>query len=249
MKKTYSLIVLNIILFIFSGSACKENDEPKNRNSYSDTIYYDIGVIKKILSKQNGDLNGPCLSFDTLGHIKKREFFVNDIKTGLSQYFNDDGSLHRENYYENGKLLLERDFGKEGNLTFQSLITDSSKTLVWWYNSNKRSEEHYYNDREDGEWKHWFENGNLKTFGTYERNISDDTLRTKYTGVTNSYGNHTLWTYYKPVHGLWVLFCENGDTAMTENYENGELVKSTLYDSCDVIQELKGGHIPTFGLH
>ena len=57
--------------------------------------YYENGQLEETLNYKDGNLEGPRISYYENGQVKVMQYFRKGIEVGVSEYFNEDGSLEK----------------------------------------------------------------------------------------------------------------------------------------------------------
>lgn len=146
--------------------------------------YWENGIVKAEGNRKNFELDSIWSFYDETGKIslqitymkgKKEgirrtyredevieENFSNDIKQGLTINYYPDGTIKRSVNFENG---LENGFAREydSHGTIVTLIEYRRGFIVDRENINRRDK----NGMKQGRWKFFYENGKVKTEGTY----------------------------------------------------------------------------------
>jgi len=106
-----------------------------------------INILKK------GILNGPINVYYPNGKIKSKQFFINNRKAGIWQYF-----------YENGKLKTE---------IVYNIMSNEEEGIIKHYDEKGViiSEGKIVNDNMAGVWKHYDENGKKNYTYDFEKGI------------------------------------------------------------------------------
>ncbi len=95
------ILLLNIILFSLFFS--NNNDINSATDNYQDSyiVYYPTGEKRYVQNYDVwGDLTGEWLNFYKNGNIKQKGFYKNGKPYGLWTYYNEDGSITKEDFLE-----------------------------------------------------------------------------------------------------------------------------------------------------
>lgn len=168
---------INLIYHSFDDSFYLRNNDKKNNWM----VYYDKKYTKLSFSVFYQNDTCEIIDYHINGFIKRKKlvFSGTDRIIGISD----------TRWYNNGQLMVDVNFS-----TFPCIVKN-------YYRNGQQRFEFYYSDEwltANGDWKEWYENGNLKSMGYYKDNKK-----------------HGIWKYYK----------ENGELEKIEEYNNGELIK------------------------
>jgi antitoxin component YwqK of YwqJK toxin-antitoxin module len=152
----------------------------------------------------NKKFSGDCKTFYPNKQTKEAFSLENGIITGDLKSFYEDGTLKEKIQFLKGKQTGEREeFFENGKLKY-SVKKDSVLNQLrhqWYYeNENPEKLEHKQLDKDEriGEYKEWYNNGQLKETGTY---ISD----------------------YKK-NGEWLEYYSDGSKKIEAEYNNGDFL-------------------------
>ena len=155
------------------------------------TFYNDNGVKTLVINYKEGKKNGERIQYSTDEYTV--ENWEEDTIIGSVNTFNSEGKLIKSVPYENGKAHgIAKQFDTSGTVTtishyFKGVMTKRERI-------NRRDKA----GLKQGNWKFFWENGNLKTEGTY---LNDKK------------------------HGFFKDYDENGNFLAVYKYENDELVE------------------------
>lgn len=137
-------------------------------------FYTNDSLIKEKISYLNGKKNGYYYSFNffknkdsiTISYIEKKELYLNNVKSGLSTYYSNNGLINKTVFYKNGKRNgITKEYDKHGNLVTVINYKDGreiSRDVINRMNDSLKV----------GIWKEFYDNGRLKR----ELNYSDGKL-------------------------------------------------------------------------
>jgi antitoxin component YwqK of YwqJK toxin-antitoxin module len=114
--------------------------------------WYDGGNLKlKQAYNKNKRHGNNILYWDIQdsSNIRESGNYKQDAKTGVWNYWYQNGNLHYQENMKEGRRVLE------GSIVF------------YYPNGNKKKELSYKNGLPNGMWRTWYEGGNLKTEGEY----------------------------------------------------------------------------------
>lgn len=118
--------------------------------------------------------------------------------------------------------------GKPLRISFVDTTDGKSDTVrieEYWPNGNKRIAGSYKNNKREGEWTYWFENGNVWSKGYFMDGLSHGKF-----DIYKDDGSRYLQSSYKKgiPHGCWTFFDKN--LKKKEVYfENDSIVKQIDY--------------------
>jgi antitoxin component YwqK of YwqJK toxin-antitoxin module len=142
--------------------------------------FYKNNKIKEIFSLEKGVVSGAFKSFYESGKPKEIIHYLHGEQTG-----------EREEFHENGnkKHIVK-------------LLSDKKQFEHFWYYENGKLQklEHKLIDKDEtiGEYKEWYDNGQLAETGTYISNIEHD--------------------------GEWLQFYKNGNKKLEAEFKNGDFL-------------------------
>ena len=196
-----------------------------------------------------GRKQGYWESIDNKGALVYSGYFKDDKPVGeLKRYFPTGEVRVIMNYQSEGTKAQSRFFWQNGELAACGNYISNKRDSVWLYysyytksisnrveyNEGKRNgkEQSYYpngnvaeeivwkNDLKEGSWKRFFDNGQLKTTGTYINDKLDGLYATYYPEgkkeVEGAYRNDLP-------HGEWKRFDEKGNIISITKYANGKV--------------------------
>lgn len=142
--------------------------------------YYGDNAIKEVFCLENGVIHGEFRSFYENGKAKEQIQYSQGVQTG-----------ERVEYYENGnkKYTIRKD-----------PVVQQFEHLWYYENGNPRKLEHKKADKDErmGEYKEWYENGQLAKAGSYISAYERD--------------------------GSWLEFHEDGSKKLEAEFKNGEFL-------------------------
>ena len=182
-----------------------ENDSPKSEGFYKD-----------------GKRDGIFKEYDSNGRVVKKEEYRNDIliqtvqveqeKYDVKRSFYPDGSVKSIGTYKKG--LPEgvfREYDAKGNLTDTAKVFSEGRLL----RQGKLDDQ----GREQGLWKEFFEDGNLRSEGNYK----DGKREGRWSYYFNNRQEEQVGEYSKgKPTGEWKKFFADGKLQRKEFYENGK---------------------------
>ena len=232
----------------------------KRTNHLLDSLWYfyneygdSVEKISYVLGKRNG------FSFrygykdkknsDNHMTLLDKELYVNDLREGRSDYYNDDGKLHEIVNFKNGKRNgISLEYGNDSLVkVYRVYVNDvlvenerlnrrnkeGKKQGVWkkfFPDGRIKSEAYYRNDTIDGLFKEFNEKGALITSLVYRNGIirehnASDTLSIE---IRNKYDDQGNLIYSGP-------FRKNVPIGIHRNYEKGKVTGGKLYDDNGVL--------------
>jgi antitoxin component YwqK of YwqJK toxin-antitoxin module len=197
-----------------------ENDTLKYDGFFKDDLptgefkyYYGNGRIKAIVKFTHSHL---CMS--TMYHpngVKMAEGnFLDNLKDGTWNYYNESGILVSEECYDQGKKIsVWKTFLSDGTLSEE--IT-------------------YYNGYRQGPWRQFFPEGRPKLIGSYKEDMKDGPFQLFYPNqeklLTGFYINDQR-------EGEWLYYLEDGSLQKKRTYKNGYMTNEVIYIEMDEDKE------------
>ena len=164
--------------------------------------------------------SGECKTYYTKHKVKETFFLQNGLINGEFKSYYENGNLNEAIQYLNGVQTGERiEFYESGGKKYSASKDIIKKQFehFWYYENGKAKKlEHKQLDRDErkGEYKEWYENGQLSETGTYISNHERD--------------------------GEWLEFYENGNRKVEAEFKSGHFLLKNHW-SKDGIQTLKEG--------
>ena len=148
--------------------------------------FYDDKAVKEEFNLVKGVITGEFNSYYPNGVNKEKIDYLNGVQTG-----------EREEFYDNSKLK------------YQGTVAPSKKHTVhkWFYengNPKKLETKLIEKDERQGEYKEWYENGQLAESGTYISGYERD--------------------------GEWLEFYEDGSKKVEAEFKNGEFILNNCWN-------------------
>ncbi len=135
-------------------------------------------------------------------YVWSKELYAGDLKEGIAYIYFPNGKVQQTIAYNSGrKEGLSKEYDIEGNLI--TLLEYNNDFLV----SRERINRVDNKRLKQGEWKEFYQNGNIKT----EKTFRDDQL-----------------------HGYYKEYDNRGKLILTMLYENGSIVKSRVEEEPDI---------------
>lgn len=216
----------NIISFfkykngILVDRECINRSDSKGYKQGKWKYFYDNLVVKEEGNYKNDKKNGYFKSYDKDGNLLSVKKYINDIeqteapevadikvKTDyypngtvktVGLYKNDVPEGVRTEYNEQGEVTQSYVFSK-GIITSQGIVDVLGK--------------------KQGEWKHFYEDGSLKSYGSYSNDKPIGNWKYFYPdGKVESEG---AYTNKGNLNGLWKWYYEDGSIRRIENYFDG----------------------------
>ncbi len=100
-----------------------------------------INILKK------GILNGPINVYYPNGKIKIKQFFINNRKAGIWQYYYENGKLKAEIIYNimtNDEEGIIKNYDEKGIITSEGKIVNNNMAGVWNYYDEKGRKNYTY---------------------------------------------------------------------------------------------------------
>ena len=127
-------------------------------------FYDDNAVLKMEITYKKGKKNGIRTTYRE--NEKIEENFVNDLKQGLSSYYYQEGEIKKTVNYVNGlEEGLAKEYAEDGRIT--QLITYKKGFI----SNRERINRYDRGGKKHGNWKYFFENGNLQLECIYKHGL------------------------------------------------------------------------------
>ncbi len=194
--------------------------------------FYGNGRIMSEANYKNDILNGPYKEYDENGLVKvyfqyaegkmleKADTAELDIE--VRNQYDDDGKLVYSGYYRKDVPVgIHRSFNAEGKV-INALLYDNSGTKLGEGIITPEG-------KKEGPWKYYYNNGKLKSSGSYANNLQTGPWKFLYENEkTEQSGVFKNGKY----DGVWEWFYVNGNIKLEEEYYDGkEEGASAEYDS------------------
>ncbi len=195
-----------------------------------------------------GRKQGIWMTFFPSGKVNKEMKYLDDKLDGLYKEFNENGNLVISLKYKEGKITEDQEqIALQDNIDFRtelndkgvlvssgSFIKDKPVGVHRYYNEQgKVIDAKIYNDfnnvmsegiidetgSKEGDWKDYYDSGELKAVGTYRDNLQTGRWSFYYKdGKKEQEGSYLRGLY----DGLWTWYYENGNVWREESYFNGK---------------------------
>jgi len=198
--------------------------EGSRKNFELDSVwtFYDSQGKKTLeITYKNGKKNGLRRSYQQEEIVN--EYFINDIKQGLSKTYYISGKLKKETPFENGlENGIEREYDTTGLII--SLIEYRTGFVI----NRERINRVDFKGQKQGVWKWFYDNGNLKLEGTFQNDKKNGFFKSyKPDGnliVIEKYINDELQLDAPELRELEVRtdYYPNGQIKATASYNKGK---------------------------
>ncbi len=190
-------ILKKVFKYTDTYTKCEEreyNDDGKKYCVKNITNYFEEKVQAHYLTTKNGSYK----SFYFCDKIKERGTYKNGKKIGIWEKFNEEGQKTKHCLINN-------------NGTAECDIYE-----YYWKNSGSKKKlhftEHYINNKKEGQYIFYYDNGNLKESGEYKNNKQNGPIK-----------------YYR----------ENGILKEVSTYKKGKIITTVIYNTNGEIEKLK----------
>jgi len=216
--------------------------------------YYPDGTVLVRGQTENGNKEGPWITFSKEGHKTEDEIYFMDMKDSIHSFSYDDGSLRMtESYFNNkldgpctmyapgGELMIKLyyyqgeldgyQYMKEGTLTNIIPIKEGDHNVVAWYDNGKKSyEQQFRNFVAEGPQIKYYPNGNIM-----QRRI-----------FSNGMLNGKCEKYYPDGTPESLYYCKNGlyEGEFTEYNKSG-----TVSEKIQFLHDERNGERTLFDLN
>lgn len=198
-------------------------DEEGNRQGdWKD--FYTSGSLKAEGKYSNNKRVGNWKFFFVNGKVEQTGKFSNGKYTGIWNWYYPDGSKWREEEYVNGRLEgLYLEYDKLGNIIAEGEYFDGEKEGLWTYKVGDHKEVgKYVTGLRDGEWKYYYDNGNLSFEGNYVQGNPDGKHQLYYDNELLKEERIYVMGYREK---NWRKFDEEGNLIVTITYKDDKEVR------------------------
>lgn len=151
-----------IIGFLISCSSAHEEIVTKDDNGNPVSSY--------TIRKEDGVKDGTYKVFID-GIIAEEGVFKDGKQDGIRTLFYESKAKQVEETYDNGKLTAKKTYFEDGTLqsegTYDDKVTMSGEWKYYYENGQLKESVNFKNNVEDGNFTEYHENGKIKTEGTY----------------------------------------------------------------------------------
>jgi uncharacterized protein len=179
------------------------------------------------------------------GQLKEEAPYENGKLKGIGKLYDENGKVWSESVFKNGKVDSYKIFDTNGGIITQQK-TSGGKIAVVYYNQfrQKTSEGQLLNGLEQGVWKYYYPNGELKYERSYDKGNSDGSFKYFYKNgklyYEINYVNNNREGYYKSYflngkvrsegyylndeqHGPWTFYSSDGSLDEVNFFQEGEV--------------------------
>lgn len=241
-----------------TGSKILEGRFSNGFRSGSWKTYYDSGQLKEEMNYRNGLLINSYKFFYPNGQIEKQGYYLNNLKNRQWKYFYEDGQLKKQETYKNGALDgLYKSYYKYGQIEEEIIFENGeSKSYKFYYMDGQIMEEqneingvfvttkYFYktydniegkkiNDKWQGSYKSYYDNGQIEKIGFYQNNLQQRQWKYYFEdGQLHAVGSYKNGDGTNPgdsgipTHGRegkWKIYHENGQLSEDKDYKDGML--------------------------
>ncbi|QVW24564.1 toxin-antitoxin system YwqK family antitoxin [Pseudomonas hormoni] len=186
--------------------------------------YDEAGALIGRISYQNDVLHGPILGYYPDGRIKHRGQYVEGKMVGPNTHYHPDGSLeHSGEYVDSKPLGWHTQYHPNGKVR-QKVFNDEQnvqRSYATWNDQGIQTVQWQWDEqgREQGDFKEWHKNGQLKEQKTYKDGKLEGALRTWYDD-----GQMNTSVEYKDnlTQGPGRFWAQDGSLTLECQYEAGE---------------------------
>ncbi len=212
--------VISSVLYNDYGKVVSEGivtQEGKKEGNWKD--YYLSGELRAEGQYKDNKRTGQWVFYFKNGNIEQKGAYIQGRPHGLWNWYYDDGNLLREEYYRMGREDGQStEYSRNGEILTKGAYIDGEKEGEWIYIVGDHTEKgKYISGMENGVWKHFYENGNLKYEGNYIQGFPDGKHRFYYE-------NEQLRKEQYYVMGIresnWKKYDREGNLVMTITYKD-----------------------------
>lgn len=219
-------------------------------------FYNEEGVITVEINYSEGKKEGPRKFYEE-GKLVKEESYKNDLKDGLTKTFYPDGSVHEEipfvegresgiayEYAEDDGRIISMITYKNGYVNKKEYINrvdkfgqKQDKWIEFYEDGTVKLEGRYKNDKKDGYWKDYTEEGSLISTTKWKNGIliPDPEELAKLDIKTKYHPNAQpkfVGSYNKDVEeGVHRFYSEDGEITASKIYHRGVLLGEGIVDA------------------
>jgi len=127
-------------------------------------FYDENAVLKMEITYKEGQKNGIRTTYRE--NEKIEENFIDDLKQGITSYYYPEGALKKTVFFIDGlEEGMAKDYAEDGRIT--QLITYKKGFIA----NRERINRYDNNDKKHGNWKYFYDNGNLKLECIYKHGL------------------------------------------------------------------------------
>lgn len=182
--------------------------------------FYDNGSVKLEGIYRDDKKNGYFKEYDEKGMLVNIAKFVNDV---LQQETPELVKLDvRTDYYPNGKPKTVASYKGETPQGIRREYDSAGKVIAaYTFNKGKMIAEGIVDDEgvKDGPWKEYFEDGQLRSEGTY--NLGKRVGKWRFYHQNSAIEQEGNYNNQGNAEGLWKWYFDNGNVEREESYRNG----------------------------
>ncbi|MEQ8907784.1 MAG: hypothetical protein RIC95_01205 [Vicingaceae bacterium] len=222
----------------------KKNGEVEKTEIYRNGYLLSSGIIDNA-----GLYQGLWETYYLNGQLKSKGEYLDGKKYGKWSYYFQNGTLEQEGfydkngeftgtwkwYYDDSKLLRTEEFrrgledgileeyDRKGNLITKGEFFDGEKEGEWFYELNDHREEGKYRYGErNGQWIHYYPNGDISFEGAYVEGVPEGKHKYYYpNGVLEKVEQYS----FGEKDGKWLWYNKDGFETMSITYKNGKAKK------------------------
>ncbi len=126
-------------------------------------------IIEYSEAYKDGKLNGDKVWYSDKGKIAMTESYVDEKLNGEQRSYYSDGNIKAITKYKNNRIIGIEFFAQNGKLLHKSdMSTGTGEWKFYWNNGNILEEGRYKNWVKDGTWKRYQEDGTVDSIAVYE---------------------------------------------------------------------------------
>ena len=127
-------------------------------------------VIESSEAYVDGKLNGDRIWYSDTGNVVMIESYKNDKLEGDQKTYFDNGKLKSKITYKNNRITAIEVYAENGKLLHKDdLSKGTGEWKTFWNNGQVMEEGNYKNWVKDGTWKRYQENGTVDSIAIYEK--------------------------------------------------------------------------------
>lgn len=166
-----------------------------------------------------GKKQGEHISYNNLGNMVSRSFYVNNEENGYVEYFHPNGKVDYEQRYEEGWMREFTQYDTSGKVLSTTFLPQGNGDFSFkLYNGKPYINGSYRNNRLHGEYKIYYPNDAVSSVQYYRWGYHDSTY--KHYHLNGKLAGEGQYRHGNK-NGTWKTYYENGKTEQVETYVDG----------------------------
>ena len=191
--------------------------------------YYSDGGLATKVPYKNDKMNGMWEQYFHEGQLRAKGLYKDGKEDGVWEHYFPNGDLYSRYLYDNGEVveklfMVETETPKKKLFAPIGLSGENSRWLKWNKEQPIKNGEpinqYTHDGKKTGYWEDYFDNGQLKSKGSYKNGIKDGIWEDYfYNGKLESKGSYKNGIK----EGIWEYYWDNGQLGSKGSYKNGKL--------------------------